>query len=213
MNYPAEKLAQFPWIVSEATHKPEHLLVSYWNAAEQLEADITALKPALERLIGADSRESDWNDAAAAELLEQLTDVLQAAAPNGFTFGSHPGDGACFGFWLDDDWSDALEHCGLNAEDPAFAAEWVARLSAAGVDPDNVEDAYQGRAEGYGESEAGADYAQELASELGLPATLDGDSWPIRCIDWSAAWRELELGDGYWLERLSGAEWLVFRSV
>lgn len=32
-------------------------------------------------------------------LLEDLVDVLNQLAPEGYCFGAHPGDGACFGFW------------------------------------------------------------------------------------------------------------------
>lgn len=32
-------------------------------------------------------------------LLEDLVDVLNQLAPANYYFGSHPGDGACFGFW------------------------------------------------------------------------------------------------------------------
>jgi hypothetical protein len=212
MNYPADKLAQFPWIVSSDTLRTEDLLVRYWSAAETIGADLCTVLPALEHLVGPDSREADWSDDMAEGCLLQLTDILQDGAPDGFYFGSHDGDGALFGFWLEDDWSDALEHCEIAADDdPEVSALWVKRLSAAGVDPDNVEDAYQGRAEGYGESEAGADYAAQLAEDAGM---LEREArWPYTCIDWSAAWRELKLGDGYWLERLNGAEWLVFRTV
>ena len=49
-------------------------------------------------------------------------------------------------------------------------------------------DAYRGQ---YG---SGADYAQELAEDMG--AVNDSDAWPHTCIDWEHAWRELSF-DGY----------------
>jgi hypothetical protein len=41
-------------------------------------------------------------DAWYAEALEWLTDRLADCAPEGYFFGAHPGDGACFGFWPED---------------------------------------------------------------------------------------------------------------
>jgi hypothetical protein len=79
-----------------------------------------------------------------------------------------------------------------------------------------VEDSYQGRAEGYSEERTGADYAQQLAQDSWLPDGPGGvgwNRWPVSCIDWEDAWRELQLGDGYRLHDLGGGEWLVFRSV
>lgn len=44
--------------------------------------------------------ESDWwNSEDASWFLESLMDALDNAAPEGYHFGVHEGDGACFGFW------------------------------------------------------------------------------------------------------------------
>jgi hypothetical protein len=104
---------------------------------------------------------------------------------------------------------------GLGGDDPTGWAELIARLEADGVEPDRIEDAYVGRAEGYSEDRAGANYALELAQDNWLPELPSGmgwNQWPINCIDWSDAWRELQLGDGYRLHDIGGGEWLVFRS-
>lgn len=43
---------------------------------------------------------SDWWQSEDADaLLEELTDILNDHAPEGYYFGAHPGDGADFGFW------------------------------------------------------------------------------------------------------------------
>jgi len=41
-------------------------------------------------------------DAWRAEALEWMTDRLNECAPEGYFFGAHPSDGACFGFWPED---------------------------------------------------------------------------------------------------------------
>lgn len=43
------------------------------------------------------------------ETIEHLTDALNDAAPEGYYFGTHPGDGSDFGFWHD--CADDSEHC------------------------------------------------------------------------------------------------------
>lgn len=215
-TYTLDQLASFPWIVSCDTLRPEDLLVKFWSAAEQISADLTDLLPDLQRLVGEDSSESDWNDEQAGWTLESLTDRLQDAAPTGFYFGASEGDGACFGFWLSEDWAEAMEHLGFGNDDPTGWAELISRLDADGIEPETIGDAYQGRAEGYSEESAGADFAQELAQDSWLPEGPCGigwNRWPVSCIDWANAWRELTLGDGFRLHDIGGGEWLVFRSV
>lgn len=58
------------------------------------------------------------------------------------------------------------------------------------LDVDTFEDAYAG------EWSSGADYAADLADQIG--AVPDDASWPLSCIDWERAWRELTY-DGYWI--------------
>jgi hypothetical protein len=222
-HYTAEQLAAFPWIVSNATLRSEDLLPSYWSAAESLAQLAGKASPIaadtladLERLVGEDSSEDAWNDELACQLLEELTACLQELAPCGFYFGASEGDGACFGFWLSEDWQDALEHLQVDCDDPADCAALVSELELDGIDPDNLEDEYEGRAEGYSEERAGADYAQQLAQDSWLPEGPGGvgwNRWPVSCIDWKDAWEELRLGDGYRLHDLGGGEWLVFRSI
>ena len=44
-----------------------------------------------------------WNSDSASYLIEQLWDTLNDHAPEGHYFGSHPGDGSDYGFWLVED--------------------------------------------------------------------------------------------------------------
>lgn len=37
--------------------------------------------------------------------------------------------------------------------------------------------------------------------------------WPLTCIDWDDAWRELEIGDGYSADRLPDGRYLIIRTV
>jgi hypothetical protein len=215
-TYTPEQLATFPWIVSSDTLRTEDLLPRFWTTAEQLAQVLQERIPAnllepLTLLVGEDSSETDWNDDLAADTLAELFDLLQSWAPAGFSFGASEGDGACFGFWLTPEWCDALEVLSFGNDDPTGWAELVARLEADGLDPDNVEDAYQGRADGWSEERAGADFAEQTAYDSGMVS--DQQHWPLNCIDWDAAWRELQTGDGYRLHDIGGGEWLVFRSV
>jgi hypothetical protein len=220
-HYTSDQLASFPWIVSSDTLRTEDLLPRFWTTAEQLAQVLQERIPAnllepLTLLVGEDSSETDWNDDLAADTLAELFDLLQSMAPAGFSFGASEGDGACFGFWLTPEWCDALEVLGFGNDDPSGWAELITRLEADGLDPDNIEDAYQGRAEGWSEERAGADYAQQLAEELSPSFELDRTGsipWPHRHVDWDAAWRELEIGDGYRLHDIGGGDWLVFRAV
>ena len=222
-HYTTEQLAQFPWIVSCDTLRPEDLLPKFWSAAETVA--VLADRPqllnpgtlaSLAKLVGEDSKEADWSDDEAAQTLDDLFAALDEAAPAGFIFGASEGDGACFGFWLSAAWYDGLEILGFGNDDPTGWAELISRLDADGIEPDTIEDAYQGRAEGISEERAGADYAQQLAEELSPSFELDRTGsipWPHRHVDWNAAWRELEMGDGYRLHDIGGGEWLVFRNV
>ena len=215
-HFTPDQLASFPWIVSCDTLRAEDLLPKFWSTAETLAVWRSKPIPAdllapLTQLVGENSSESDWSDDLADQTLTDLFDLLQEWSPTGFGFGASEGDGACFGFWVTEDWHDALETLGFGDDDPSGWAELISRLDADGLDPDNIEDAYQGRAEGWSEERAGADYAQELAEDLGVK--LDQMQWPLTCVDWESAWSELQMGDGYRLHDIGGGDWLVFRSV
>jgi hypothetical protein len=211
MLYSSQQLSDFPWIASSGTLREEDLLPRFWGVAQQIGATIPdTLLASLQRLVGEDAQETDWDSELAAETCFELIDLLDNLAPVGFYFGASEGDGACFGFWVTEAWADALEHMSLGDCDPAGWAELIAELDADGIEPDSIEDSYQGTAEGWSEERAGADYAQTLADELGR---LSAAEWPFSCIDWAAAWRELEMGDGYRLHSIGAGDWLVFRSV
>lgn len=213
-TYTAQQLADFPWVVSCDTLRPEDLLVKFWNAAET--CAVLANRPellnpetlaSLSKLVGEDSKEEDWDDEEANLTLEDLSLALDDAAPRGFYFGTSEGDGAAYGFWLDESWGEVLDHCGLDSDcGPERLALFIAELSDRGYDADNLQDSYNGEAEGYTESEAGADAAQMLAEATG---ELDSVRWPYCCIDWQEAWDYLAKSDGFSVVQWSPARWVV----
>jgi hypothetical protein len=211
MLYSSQQLSDFPWIASSGTLREADLLPRFWGVAEQIGATIPdTLLARLQRLVGEDAHETDWDSELAADTCFELIALLDNLAPVGFYFGASEGDGACFGFWATEAWADALQHMGLGDCDPAGWAELIEELEADGIEPDSILDSYQGRAEGWSEDRAGADYAMSLAEELGV---LKSAEWPYTCIDWPGAWEELRMGDGYSLHSIGGGDWLVFRNV
>ena len=222
-HYTLDQLNDFPWIVSTDTLRPEDLLPKFWSAAETCAVLLDRpqlLNPgtldSLTKLVGEDSSESDWDDNEASETLQELFEALNDVAPAAFYFGASDDDGACFGFWLDESWGEALQLFGLGDDDPTGWASLIAELEQDGIDCDNFSAAYCGEAEGYEEEIAGANYAAQLAEDLSPSFELDRTGsipWPFRHVDWNAAWRELQIGDGYRLHRISGETWAVFRSV
>lgn len=206
--------SSFPWIISSGTLRSENLLPRFWCTAESLGATIPPdVVSHLERLVGADSKESDWDDELAFELVEILAGILQEQAPNGFYFGSNEGDGACYGFWLNSDWAAALQSVGLDFEDPETAAQIIDALDDLGIDTQSLEDAYCGTVDALSAQHAGREYAQQTAEDCGMLPDYKDLRWPLTCIDWDAAWRELEIGDGYAATLLGNGLYLITRNV
>lgn len=89
--------------VSSGTLRPEDLVPAF-------AAELRRLRGALPKQLARDVR-SYVSDAPApdgmdadefgAELVQELSDALEAYAPPLAYFGTHPGDGADFGFWVD----------------------------------------------------------------------------------------------------------------
>jgi hypothetical protein len=217
-NYTDEQLAVFPWEVSTGTLRPCDLAAAYLSALDRLtfgsgarflqehdRAELAALANHAGAAVGPEPTD------CALMAIESATELLESLAPAGFYFGSNPGDGADIGFFVTDEWADALERMGMGNDCPNGWASLIRDLEDAGVDADNFDDAYQGQTDGITEERAGANYCQELAEETGM--IPDGLAWPLNCIDWDQAWRELRLGDGYWLQDIGGGDWLVFRAV
>lgn len=216
MNYSTEQLDQFPWVVSAGTLRPDQLAAAYLDAFDALElecpepfcSDLQQAAAYALDTVGPEPAE------ARLEALEWAAGVLNDAAPTGFHFGALEADPACLGFWLDQDWVTALEERGLDLEleDPVDVARFVEAATDYGLEPDTLCDGYCGSVSGFTAEEAGACYAQELAEDCGM--VPDDAAWPMRHIDWKAAWRELELSDNYGAKPAHGpGMFWIFRSV
>ena len=122
---------------------------------------------------------------------------------------------------ISQDWIETLEESGFDPTcslktTPSETTERLAALVAIaedhGVDPYTFCEWYQGEAEGYNDEEAGAAFAQDLATDMGLvPEAV----WPANCIDWKSAWYELRIGDGYAVHQVPGTHclWWVTRNI
>ena len=109
-DYRKKKTAS-PGTVIHATLRPQDIIPAFMNvltecdpaAAFRLRQENPALKGALHSA-AAGIPDPWWESEEASMLLnEDLFDAMQAIAPEGYTFGSHPGDGSDFGFWPEHD--------------------------------------------------------------------------------------------------------------
>jgi len=103
-----EALAEYGCVtVSEATLRSQDLLPKFLDALRVLSPEAhqqltmpAAGHPAVPAHALEDESDPWWGSEECAWLLnEELFDALNEHAPEGFCFGSHEGDGACFGFW------------------------------------------------------------------------------------------------------------------
>lgn len=220
MHYTRAQLEQFPWHCSYGTTRPDHLAAAYLRTLDALRAigtdaelgesdraELAALANHADEPVGDEPTDAAWLALNNAELL------LGELAPAGFYFGGRPGDGADFGYWITDDWCEALEERSIDPDGtPAAVAALLQSFEDYGITEETLCDAYCGTVDGWSREQAGAAYAEQLADECG---DLEREArWPFTCIDWQAAWRELEIGDGYALiPAASAGTFHVVRSV
>lgn len=91
--------------VSEATMKPEDLIPSFCGELRALghrSKDLTRIENKVNRALNGRYGEDDayFDDEESSWDLDSLFDMLQEHAPAWMYFGSHPGDGADYGFWV-----------------------------------------------------------------------------------------------------------------
>lgn len=85
--------------ISHGTMRPEDLIPEFIYTLKQLDTE----KKYTELIIEAEAI-TDFDSDDASELLnEDLFNALNDMAPPYFYFGSHPGDGSDYGFWLSED--------------------------------------------------------------------------------------------------------------
>lgn len=76
--------------ISHGTMRPEDLIPKFLEVLEELNPKVS-------------ESAKRWNELAIQEVQSQflleLFDLLDQEAPEGFYFGSHPGDGCDYGFW------------------------------------------------------------------------------------------------------------------
>jgi len=92
--------------ISTGTLRPQDLLNAFGSTLNHLTLGVEK-HPFIEQASVAEQNIWDFDDDDAHEhatdLIEKLTDALQELCPPFIYFGTHPGDGADFGFWPDID--------------------------------------------------------------------------------------------------------------
>lgn len=97
--------------ISSGTMRSEDLLPCFIATARSLRLTRAQRTKVCE--IDRLSQRRDYYDGeCASEDLDTLFSILDQHAPQYFYFGSHQGDGACFGWWLPEDWEQQLEDDG-----------------------------------------------------------------------------------------------------
>jgi len=91
------------YVVSQGTLKAEDLVEAYLNFIAELK--LQHLPPIITHARWEKDLENYKNDPTEEKYeellhtLEEIQNHLNAIAPEGFYFGSHPGDGTLFAFW------------------------------------------------------------------------------------------------------------------
>jgi hypothetical protein len=190
-----------PGTLIHGTLRSEDLIPAFLAECDRLNITLSTTERLAAELHAFGDSEQD------SETIDRLVDLLNLAPPFGHFFGSHPDDGSDFGYWLTEEWSDALAERGIEE------ADWEAALSICEdeqIEPDDLCDAWEGEVPACTEDQAGAAYAQQTAEDCGM--IDDCAKWPHNCIDWEEAWRELTF-DGYSAHRLASNSYAIIRAT
>lgn len=93
--------------VSHATMRPQDLIPAFMRLLDEYHpnraADLTNEYPALRKAVEEFDEKDPWFESEEASRLlnEDIFDAMQDIAPEGHSFGSHPGDASDYGFWPD----------------------------------------------------------------------------------------------------------------
>ena len=98
-------------VVSDGTMRPEDLIPKFLNVLKVYGKDVydkyVGENPEVLDLSGMDDETLGW-------VVDELFDKLNEIAPEGYSFGSQDGDGACYGFWSED--ADERKKCEVASE-------------------------------------------------------------------------------------------------
>ena len=84
--------------LSHATMRTQDLIPVFRSAIRETPEYVAMLNSVPAHALEDD--QADWWDSEEAHhQLEELFDILDGYAPDGFYFGAHPGDGADYGYW------------------------------------------------------------------------------------------------------------------
>lgn len=87
-----------PGVVSEGTLNPDHLIPIFERVLREIDPDLVA---EVKRRAYQDGY--SWEPSDKIEYLDGLVTALEYKAPEGYYFGTVEGDGACFGFFEEDE--------------------------------------------------------------------------------------------------------------
>jgi hypothetical protein len=101
--------------ISSGTMREEDLIPCFLDTLEQLNpakaASIRGKYASVLDMLGNEDATEEEREAS-LDLLELLFDELQNVSPPYFYFGSHPGDGADYGFWLSEEFEELFKDDG-----------------------------------------------------------------------------------------------------
>lgn len=103
-----KRVVDFSGSVSEATMRTQDLVPSFLDVLSQYDPETCArIEADMVKTFGSSDLDDDddaWDTEDMAYILnEDLWEALNELAPEGFYFGSHPGDGCDYGYWLSED--------------------------------------------------------------------------------------------------------------
>jgi hypothetical protein len=89
--------------------REEDLIPAFEDVLRQAGVEPSDRPAAVDKLLAGDPLTADEQEEVSWYLNEELFEALNDIAPEGTSFGAHPGDGAEYGFWTseDDDGSEA----------------------------------------------------------------------------------------------------------
>lgn len=95
-------MATITGAISSGTMRTQDLIPTFLSTLDQLDhAEYVKLAKQYREGLANSKQGYDayYESDACAWLMEALYDALDDCAPDGYYFGAHEGDGACYGFW------------------------------------------------------------------------------------------------------------------